>query len=118
MKIVFKNLERSELAKEAVAERLGDMVEKFPGLKRAKINVTLSMENSPSQPGPDSFTVRILIQGGMYGGILLAKTAPSLYLALADVREHLLEALNRAGDKARVIERNKERRFRYAGSHA
>ena len=114
MRIVFKNLERSELAREAVVERLGDMVEKFPGLRQHKISVTLSMENSPSQPGPDSFTVRILILGGIYNGILLSKTAPSLYLALADVREHLLEALNRAGDKARVVERSKERRFRNA----
>lgn len=112
MRIVFKNFDQSQLAKEAVEERLGDMVEKFPELKKHKISVTLSMENSPVQAGPDAFTVKIVIQGKTYGGTALSKTATSLYVALAEVREHLLEVLNRTGDKVRVIQRNKERRLR------
>lgn len=111
MRIVFRNLEKSEIAKEAVQERLGDMVEKFPKLENHKITVTLFMDNSPQQPGPDSFGVKVLIQGNTFNTISLCKTSPSLYLALADVREHLLEVLNRYGDKARVVERNKERSF-------
>lgn len=114
MRIVFRNLEKSEIAKEAVEERLGDMVEKFPKLKDHRITVTLFMENSPTQPGPDSFGVKVLIQGSVFKTISLCKTSPSLYLALADVREHLLEVLNRFGDRARVAERNRERKYRAA----
>lgn len=110
MRIVFKNLDRSELAKEAVEERLGDMVEKFPELKKSRISVTLSMENSPLKAGPDAFTVRVVIQGKQFGGTTLSKTASSLYVALADVREHLLEVLNRSGDKNRILKRSRERR--------
>jgi ribosome-associated translation inhibitor RaiA len=112
MRIVFRNLEKSEIAREAVEERLGDMVEKFPKLKNHKIIVTLFMENSPAQPGPDSFGVKVLIQGNFFSTISLCKTSPSLYLALADVREHMLEVLNRFGDKARVAERSQERKHR------
>lgn len=114
MKIVFHNLEKSEIAKDAVQERLGDMVEKFPKLKTHKITVTLFMENSPVKPGPDSFGVKVLIQGSTFKNLTLRKTSPSLYLALADVREHLLEVLNRFGDRMRVSDRTKERRFRFA----
>lgn len=112
MKIIFRNLERSEFAIQAVESRLGDMVDKFPKLKGHKITVTLFMENSPVQPGLDSFGVRLLIQGVTYKTISLCKTSPILYQALADVREHLLEALNRTGDKERVLKRKKERRYR------
>jgi len=114
MRIVFRNLEKSEIAKEAVEDRLGDMVEKFPKLEKHKITVTLFMDNCPEQPGPDSFGVKVLIQGTGFKTISLCKTSPSLYLALADVREHLLEVLNRCGDRARVAERSQERRFRSA----
>lgn len=114
MRVVFRNLEKSEIAKEAVEDRLGDMVDKFPKLKDHRVTVTLFMDNSPEQPGPDSFGVKVLIQGRNYSNISLCKTSASLYHALADVREHLLELLNRSGDKARVAERNKERKFREA----
>lgn len=114
MRIVFKNLEKSELAKEAVNERLGDMVEKFPKLKDHKITVTLSMENSPIQAGPDSFSVRLLVRGKEFREVALTKKASSLYVALAELREHLLETLNRTTDRERVKQRTKERRFRFA----
>lgn len=114
MRIIFRNLEKSELAREAVAERLGDIVEKFPSLQNHKITVTLFMENSPVQAGPDSFGVRVLIQGAKFKTVSLCKRSPSLYRALADVREHLLETLNRVGDKARIVERNTGRRQRAA----
>jgi len=114
MRIVFRNLERSELAKEAVYERLGSMVEKFPRLRGHRITVTLFMENSPVQPGPDCFGVKVLIQGPAFRTITLSKTSPSLYMALADVRDHLTELLNRFGDRTRVIARARERRYREA----
>lgn len=114
MKIVFRNMEKSEFAEAAVKERLGDMVEKFPRLAGHQITVTLSMENSPVQAGPDSFTVRVLILGPEFKEISLAKHDATLYAALAAVREHLLETLNRHGDRARVITRRRQRQLRAA----
>jgi len=109
IKITFKNLERSELAKEIVEERFVEVVERFPELQRTQIHVTLKMENSPRQAGPDLFKVKTRITGGKYQGVILEKEAPSLYTALAEVVEHLLERLNRHGDKKRVRERNQLR---------
>ena len=111
IRIVFKNLERSELAKEAALERIGDAVERFPELKNSRLTVTLSMENSPLQAGPDLFTVKVYSRGGRYRDLTLEKSASSLYMALADIVEHLLERLNRFSDRSRVKSRNHARKF-------
>jgi ribosome-associated translation inhibitor RaiA len=111
IKVNFKNLEKSSLAVEAAEERLGELVERFPVLNGSELQVTLSMENSPRQAGPDLFGVKVRIQGGRYHGVILEKKAASLYVALADVSEHLLERLNRFGDKTRVKNRAQERRL-------
>jgi ribosome-associated translation inhibitor RaiA len=102
MKIIFKNLEKSELAREVVAERLAMVFLRFPELPPEKTSITLSMENSPVKAGPDLFTVKFLCMGGKYKGVIMNKSAPTLYQALADLVDHLLERLNRFGDKKRI----------------
>ena len=109
--VVFKNLDRSELAREAVTERLDAIVEKFPDLQKSRINVTLEMQNSPLQAGPDLFIVKAQLNSGRYRGLRVEKSAQSLYIALADVVEHMLELLNRSGDRTRVKARNSARKF-------
>ena len=100
--IKFKNLESSEIAREAVFERMGAILEKFPDLDKSKIQVTLEMENSPHQAGPDLFKVKVFIATGRYSKVTVEKSAANLYLALAHVVDHMLERLNRFGDKTRV----------------
>lgn len=111
IKFIYKNLDRSELAQEVVSERLGTIVEKFPDLQKSRIHVTLEMQNSPSQTGPDVFLVKAHLNGGRYQGLRVEKSANSLYIALADVAEHMLELLNRFGDRARVKARNNARKI-------
>ncbi len=111
IRILFKNLKHSELAKRIVEDRIEQVFSRFPDLVRSRVTVTLSMENSPSQPGPDRFHVKLRINGGRYNGIILEKDAANLYLALAEVDEHLLERLNRFGDKQRIRERKQSRRL-------
>lgn len=112
--IKFKNLKKSELAKETVEDRIKPLVDKFPSLAECKIHVTLEMENSPFQAGPDLFKVRLFISKGRYKGIMIEKANSNLYIALADVAEHMLERLNRYGDRLRVRERSKARKVREA----
>ncbi len=109
--VKFKNLEKSENVREAVDERLIPLVEKFPDLSKSKILVTLEMENSPVQPGPDCFSVKLHVTGGRYAGIRLEKSDANLYVALALVVDHMLESLNRFGDRVRVKERKKARQM-------
>ncbi len=102
VKIIFKDLEKSELAKQAALDRFQDAVNRFPDLKNCRSSITLSVENSPIQAGPDAFTVKFRCQSGKYKGVILERSAPNLYIALADFSEYLLERLNRFGDKERV----------------
>ncbi len=112
--IKFKNLEKSELAKQAVEDRIKLLVDKFPDLNGGGIQVTLEMENSPTQAGPDVFKVKLFISKGRYKGIAIEKINSNLYAALADLVDHMLERLNRFGDKVRVRERAKARRVHEA----
>ena len=83
--VVFKNLEKSELAKEAATERMESIVEKFPDLHSSQIKVTLEMQNSPHQAGPDFFVVKTQLNSGRYRGLRVEKSAQNLYVALAAV---------------------------------
>lgn len=102
--IKFRNLEKSELVREAVMERVEPLIEKFPDLAQSRIQVSLQMDNSPAQPGQDLFKVKIFVSRGRYDGITVEKENSNLYIALADVVDHMLEALNRYGDRVRVKE--------------
>ncbi len=107
--VKFKNFDRSEFVLSAVHSKLETLIEKFPDLSRSQLQVILTMDNSPLQPGADQFRVRILISGGRYAGITIEKSHPNLFVALADLADHLLEKLNRCGDKTRVRARSKAR---------
>ncbi len=111
IQIKFKNLEKSEMAREAVEERIETLIQKFPDLSASKIQITLEMENSPSQAGPDLFRVKLHVARGRYDGITVDKADSSLYVALAEVVDHMLEKLNRFGDRLRVKERTRARKI-------
>ncbi len=110
IKVVFQNMEKSEIAKSAALERIEFIQSKFPELQKSNQVITLKMMNSPLQAGPDLFSVKWRTSGDPYDGITIEKTSHSLYIALADVAEHALERLNRYGDKKRVKEKNMARR--------
>ncbi len=109
--IKFKNLEKSEIVKTVVEERMDTLLEKFPDLGQSKISIQLSMENSPKQAGPDLFKVKVHISKGRYSGVTCEKSDGNLYVALAEVIDHLLECFNRHGDRNRVVQIKKQRRF-------
>ena len=111
IQIKFKNLEKSEMAREAVEERIETLIQKFPDLSASKIQITLEMENSPSKAGPDLFRVKLHVARGKYDGITIDKSDSSLYVALAAVVDHMLEKLNRFGDRLRVKERTRARKI-------
>lgn len=109
--VKFKNLEKSELAREAAQERIETLIAKFPDLGQSRIQITLEMQNSPTQAGPDVFKVKVHVTRSRYNGITVEKASPNLYVALADVVDHMLETLNRFGDRKRVKERRHARQI-------
>ena len=114
IKVTFKNLEKSSLAKNIVTDKMNALVDKFPELKQHSIQLTLSMDNSSSQAGPDEFGIKVQIKGKKFDGLIVEKRAKSLYLAMALVDDVLLELLNRRTDKLRVKSRTQLRRAKYS----
>lgn len=111
IQVKFKNLEKSDLVRTVVTERLQALVDKFEDLEKSTLKVILEMQNSPTQPGPDVFVVKLLISGGRFKGTFIQKSSANLYSALADLIDHMLEKLNRAGDKKRVVGRSQARKL-------
>ena len=105
IQIKFKNLQKSEFITQAIKDRLSLIVEKFPGLVGKNISATVEMHNSPKQAGPDLYSMQVYIRSGRYRNLTIRKSANNIYVALAEVVEHLLETLNRAGDRRRVKQR-------------
>ncbi len=114
IKVTFKNLKKSNLAEKVVLEKMNLLVEKFPELEQNSIQLTLSMDNSSIQPGPDEFGIKIQIKGKKFEGLILEKKAKSLYMAMALVYEALLELLNRRIDKIRVKSRSQLRKIKHS----
>ncbi len=115
IQVKYKKLKKSDMINQVVIERLTAIVDKFPELSKSTLSVLLEMENSPVQAGPDLFKVRLFIAGGKFNEIVIEKSHSNIYVALAEVVDHLLEILNRYGDKDRVTKRNRERRFQVDG---
>ena len=109
MKIVYRNLERSELIDTVVNERMESLFEKFPSMKFSKIVCTVDMDNSPEQGGRDVFRVKIKFKSGQYQGVVLEKSGMFFHQALADVVETLHERLRRFDEKKRTIKRSQRR---------
>lgn len=111
IQIKFKNLEKSELAREAAQDRIEALADKFPDLGQSSVQLTLEMENSPAQAGPDVFKAKLHVSRGRYHGVTVEKSNSNLFLALAELTDHMLETLNRFGDRARIKERKKARQI-------
>jgi ribosome-associated translation inhibitor RaiA len=112
MKIVFKNLEHSDLVKKIVEDRFESLAGKFPQLRSHKMIITLEMENSPVKAGKDSFSARVLIDGRKYRGLSFTRTSSNLYVAVAEAVDGMLELLNRAGERYRVRSRRQTRKVK------
>lgn len=108
--IIFKNMQKSVYVTELAEEKLNNVINRFPLLANSNIRLTLSMDNSPFQAGPDSFSAKVVIKGSKYDGVVLEKSSENLSSALADLTEHTLERLNRYGDKKRVKKIRKNRK--------
>lgn len=109
IQVIFKDLESSDLARQIARARVLSVIDRFPGLSDSRITITLSMQNSPHQAGPDEFTVKAHCHDGPYRGLTLEKSGPTLYLALAEVVDHMLELLTRHRDRVLARRRKKAR---------
>lgn len=106
LKIVFKNMQSSQFVKNTVEERIFPIIQKFTSLAGHKITITLEMENSPTQAGPDLFSVSLLVNGKTYKGFKIKKSSDNFYHALAELVDGFCERLGREND--RLAKKKKE----------
>lgn len=99
IKIVFKNLEPSQLARDIVKERIEPVIEKFPSLAGHNVTLTLEMENSPNQAGPDLFTVSSMVTGKTFKNLKIKKSSENFYLATAELVDGFNELLSRESNR-------------------
>lgn len=111
LQIVFRNIKHSEFIKAAVYDKIETTYERFPDLRDSRVRIIVTMENSPTQAGPDEFKVKLVSRGGRYKNLIIEKAAPQFHAALADLTDHLLERLNRFGDKLRMKKLRQARRL-------
>lgn len=112
VRVVFKNLEKSEFIKDMVSEKINHTLEKFPELENATATVTVGMENSPFQAGPDLFQVRVILLARGLKPIVLEKQAASPYQATSVLTDRLFEVLHRAVERRREKSRSERRRWK------
>ncbi len=99
VKIVFKNMESSQFVKGFIHERINPILDKFSSLQGHRITLTIEMENSPRQAGPDLFTVSSMVSGKIYKGLKVKRSSANFYLATAELAESLNQILGRESDR-------------------
>ncbi len=99
LKIVFKNMESSQLAKDIVQEKISPILKKFPSLEGHSVSLTLEMENSPRQAGPDLFTVSLMVRGKTYKMLKMKKSSSNFYHATAELADGFNELLSQESNR-------------------
>ncbi len=99
VKIVFKNMEPSQLVKNFAEDKIGPILNKFPFLKSHRTTLTIEMENSPHQSGRDLFTISSMITGQVFKGLRIKRSSENLYQATADLADGLNELLGQESDR-------------------
>jgi hypothetical protein len=101
MRIIFRNMDRSELAVEIISERMQLVFDKFERLNPLDVTMTLKMDNSPVQAGPDLFCLKFYCNRGSFRGLSIEKRSPNLYIGLADLVDTLCDRLGRNAERQR-----------------
>ncbi|MBF0315762.1 MAG: HPF/RaiA family ribosome-associated protein [Oligoflexia bacterium] len=101
IQVVFKNLKHSDILRDIVTEKLSTVVDKFPDFENQPVTVTLSMENSPRQAGPDLFSVKFISKGKKLGSLIQQRSSTNLYVAVAELADSLIETIGRHRERIR-----------------
>ena len=112
VKVVFKNLEKSEIVRSVTTERIEKTINKFSELGKMAATVIVSREHSHEHSGADLFSAKLLLSGNGHKPVVLEKRAGTLYQAIAMVTDRALEILQRVLSRDRQNIRHKRRRWK------
>lgn len=94
LKIVFKNLNPSQITREIVQEKIEPVLKRYPLLLDHEVTLTLEMENSPFKAGRDFYTVSTMVKGKTFKNLRIKKSSDNFYIATADLVDRLNELLS------------------------
>ena len=112
VKVVFKNLQKSDLVRKAAVERVQKAIEKFAILDPLSSTVILSREHSREHAGLDEYAVKLVIGSPGQKPVVVEKHAQSLYQALAMVLDRAMDILHQSFAKERLALRHERRRWK------
>lgn len=111
VKVIFKNLEKSEMVSEIVQQKITHVLAKFPELTEAQATVSVEMENSPTHVGKDDFRIKLVVTNRRFKPLVIQKEGANLYQAAAVLADRLFEVLHRSLEKRRDQRRHGARRW-------
>lgn len=112
VKVIFKNLNKSEFVLDSVKEKIGRVLEKFPELENASATISIEMENSPIHAGKDDFRVKLIMLSRGLKPIIIQKDSPNVYQAASLLADRLMDLLARHVEKRRDTRRAARRSWR------
>ena len=101
VEVLFRNVERSELARQLAEDRISEIVRAFPDAPTRAVSITLGMVRSSQVSRPDLFAVHVQWNGA-FGTIAAQAQAPSLYVALELLQRSLRRKLKKASESCIV----------------
>lgn len=96
LKVVFINIEPSQMARDILDERITPILKRDPSLKRCSVTIMLERENPPSQDVPDLFTLSLRAENNSNEtDLIIKKSSENFYNATASLAESLNKLLDR-----------------------
>lgn len=102
------------MVRATVLAKIAEITAKFPELTRHRISATLSMQNSTTRSASDKFSLKFIVNGKLFKNIVLEKCAESIYEAISNATEVLVEQLVHVADKRRSLKLATARRYQYS----
>lgn len=110
VKVIFKNLQKSDMVREIVTEKVQHVLSKFPDLKNAAATVFVEMENSLTHPGKDDFRIKLIMASRGNKPVVIQKESDNFYQAASVLADRLFDVLHRYVEKRRDTRRHQQRR--------
>src|SRR5580704_1892713 len=114
LKVVFRNLAKSEFMKDIIDEKVGHVLEKFPDLVNSATTVVVGMQNTPMHAGPELFRIKLILKSRGLKPIVLEKHSDNAYQAAAMLADRLFEVLHRAIERRREKLRLQRKKWKHS----
>lgn len=112
VRVVFKNLVRSEMFASIAEQKVQEALQRYPIDVRRKIVLTLSTGVGTLKTGSGQFHAKLEVYRRQGPPLFVQKSSSSAYGALAGVIDIIPHLVNSLGDKVRVKERQLSRRLK------